>query len=588
MRKFSESVQWKLMGLFVLILIPLVLVSLYTVGRSQSILEKQVGDRTRGAMESAIQYIDLTLQSIEEQSVLLATDDNLNRVLYSVGADIDRDSINELRKAMAQITNVTNNNRSISRISIVHADSDMLISSDYGGIRLDDSYRSSDWFKEVTAAAGRTVLYVPPDTLPPGDLIFNKDNITFMRLMDLNSAERGKHILMLSIGKDKLLDLVKKINPSKNAVWYLLAGDDRLIAATAKLAAVPLWDHDKELQVMDMPGTDEKYIMFRIKSSISKWSLMMAQPKAELYKETEQLRLFIVVIIAASGLFALVAAALFYTSLSLPLKKLLHGMTQIQIGNLNVRFKETRRDELGYLMNAFNQMATEQKHLIENIYEKNLQVAKTELKFLQSQINPHFLYNTMDSIYWMAKNYDADEISEMVLNLSKFLRLNLDKGRETMTVAETFAHLQYYIRVQQLRFMDQFEVRFALPDDCRDIQVLRLLVQPLVENAIIHGLEKRQTGGLLEITAEKNDNMLHIEVCDNGKGLPAERLKTVHHVLSSVRNGRGDAEAADKEQAAFGLRNVKARLMLYYENRADLAVESRENEWTRVTIRIPL
>lgn len=230
--------------------------------------------------------------------------------------------------------------------------------------------------------------------------------------------------------------------------------------------------------------------MFRIKSNISKWSLIMVQPEAEIYKETKQLRIFTLFIIVASALFALFIAAIFYTSLSLPLKKLLQGMMQIQIGNLNVRFTETRRDEFGYLMNAFNQMAAKQQYLIENIYEQNLRVAKTELKFLQSQINPHFLYNTLDSIYWMAKNYDANEISEMVINLSKFFRLSLDKGLETIALAETFEHLHYYIRVQQLRFMDKFEVQFALPDTCREIRILRLLVQPLVENAIIHGLEK--------------------------------------------------------------------------------------------------
>ena len=127
-------------------------------------------------------------------------------------------------------------------------------------------------------------------------------------------------------------------------------------------------------------------------------------------------------------------------------------MRQLRLGNLNTKLVNNRQDELGYLTDAFNQTAEQQRHLIHDIYEQQLRLTKTELKFLQSQINPHFLYNTLDSIYWAAKNYEAEEISEMVLNLSRFFRLSLSKGRETFTIEETFAHLNYYIRVQQLRF----------------------------------------------------------------------------------------------------------------------------------------
>ncbi|MEK3916665.1 sensor histidine kinase [Paenibacillus sp. FSL H7-0331] len=585
LRKFSESVQWKLTGLFILVLIPLVFVSLYTISRSQHILEQQVGERTKGAMESAIQYIDSTPQGLEEQSVLLATDDNLNRILYGVGTELDSYSINEFRKAMSQISNVSNINRFISPISILHVDTNMLISSELGGVRLDSSYASSDWFNHVRESSGRTVLYIP-DSSKPADSIFSKDSITFMRTMDLYGREREKHVLMLSVHKDKLLDLVKKITPSKNTQWYMLAGDDRMVASTSNSVSAPVWDGETDVQLTRMPGSEEQAVMFRIKSNISKWSLIMVQPEAEIYKETKQLRIFTLFIIVASALFALFIAAIFYTSLSLPLKKLLQGMMQIQIGNLNVRFTETRRDEFGYLMNAFNQMAAKQQYLIENIYEQNLRVAKTELKFLQSQINPHFLYNTLDSIYWMAKNYDANEISEMVINLSKFFRLSLDKGLETIALAETFEHLHYYIRVQQLRFMDKFEVQFALPDTCREIRILRLLVQPLVENAIIHGLEKKQRGGILRISASLDKASCRIDIFDNGKGISAEKLRDIQTRLAMIECADRSDEKRDSE--VFGLRNVRSRLKLYYMEQAELRIESKENEWTRVTILVPL
>lgn len=587
LHKFTESVQWKLTGLFILVLIPLVYVSLFTINRSQDILETQVGERTQGAMVSAMQYIDFILQGIEEQSVLLATDSNLNEILTSVHTEINSVSIHELRKAVSQISTVVNINRYYSRSSILHGDSNMLISSEYGGIHVESNYRDSPWFQSVKAASGRTILYLPSEGKQE-EPFFHKDSITFLRTMDINHVDGDKNILMLSVQKDRLLDLVKNINPSKNAVWYLLTGDDRLIASTSKSAEVPAWTGDHKVQTVTLPGSGQKLIMFRIKSSFSKWSIILSQPEADLNMETRQLHTFTIAIIIASGLFALFIAGIFYTSLSLPLKKLLQGMNQIQLGNLNIRFRDKRRDEFGYLMNAYNQMAEKQKHLIENIYEQNLQVAKTELKFLQSQINPHFLYNTMDSIYWMSRNYEADEIGEMVLNLSKFFRLSLEKGRETIPLSETFEHLHYYIRVQQLRFMDRFEVAYSLPEECRDAKVLRLVVQPLVENAIIHGLEKKHAGGILRISAYLSESSgrseLNIEVFDNGKGVSSERLQYIQYVLGRAHKNR---EFEPSGQAMFGLRNVQARLELYYDGLAKLVIDSREHEWTRVTLRLP-
>ncbi|MDQ8738581.1 sensor histidine kinase [Paenibacillus sp. LHD-38] len=206
---------------------------------------------------------------------------------------------------------------------------------------------------------------------------------------------------------------------------------------------------------------------------------------------------------------------------------------------------------------------------------------------MQSQINPHFLYNTLDSIYWSAKNYDADEISEMVLNLSRFFRLSLSKGQEAFTVEETFSHLQYYIRVQQLRFVDQFTVRFQSIGESSGLYVLKLLLQPLVENAILHGLEKRRAGGDLSISAEVEEEWLMLTVSDNGKGIGEKRMVRLREALG--RSGGGDVNAAsDRSMDFFGLLNVKARMKLYYGEAAEFTIESGEGAGTIARIKLPV
>jgi two-component system sensor histidine kinase YesM len=319
--------------------------------------------------------------------------------------------------------------------------------------------------------------------------------------------------------------------------------------------------------------------------------LILTQPESELSRETGQLRLYTYFIIGLSVLLALGIAWVVYRSIASPLDSLAYGMKQVRTGNLNVRLANTRKDELGYLTGTFNQMVEDQKQLIQGYYEQQLRLSKTELKFLQSQINPHFLYNTLDSIYWMANQYEAREIKEMVLNLSKFFRLSLNKGRETFPLRETVEHLHYYIRIQQIRFSQRVSVRYDISDDCAAIPVLKLLLQPLVENAILHGLEQREQQGELTIAGYLDDGMLVLGVKDNGVGLPPSRLRYIQEELGKLQAAPltlTPFEEESEKDDLFGLRNVTARMKMYYGAEAGLAIDSKEGEGTEVTLRLPL
>lgn len=266
-------------------------------------------------------------------------------------------------------------------------------------------------------------------------------------------------------------------------------------------------------------------------------------------------------------------------------------MKRLSSGELNVNVDTKRRDEFGFLIQSFNKMAAVQKHLIEDHYEQQLRLKTTELKFLQSQINPHFLYNTLDSIYWMAKNYDADEISEMVMNLSKFFRLSLNKGRQVFTIEESVIHLHYYVRIQQIRFLDSFTVAYRISEDSRRVPILKLLLQPLVENAILHGMEGRSEGGSLIISSWiEQGSIVKISVEDNGPGIAEERLIYIREELAKMGARSVQALSQDEEHVKdlFGLRNVLSRMKLYYGRDADIDVNSEPGKGTVVTLSIPL
>lgn len=567
---FSQSIQAKLTSYFIGILLPLICFSLYANDRSRTILEQELAERTTSAMGSALEYVDLTMDGTKNLATLLSTDSALTSRLKHTGDTLSSAALVDFTQVMLQISNIATVNPGLSAVTVYHGGSGRLLSSRIGALHRPEA-SAEPWFEEVMRAGGSYVLYVPDKheeaLMGWADPVYDEEQIVLIQQMDLHSRERASNILMLSLPKQRLLGYLQSLVPSE-------------------ASKVSLFDNRGRLIVSSGSGPEEpgiKDLVLRVDSPRSGWSLELMQPEGEIYRKSRPLQLFTYWIIVISCLLAVWISWLVYSGIASPISSLVSGMKQLRRGSFDAKLDHGRRDELGYLTDAFNQTVEQQRHLIQDIYEQQLRLTKTELKFLQSQINPHFLYNTLDSIYWSAKNYEADEISEMVLNLSRFFRLSLSKGRETFTVEENFAHLRYYIRVQQLRFIDQFEARFHAGPGTGGLFILKLILQPLVENAILHGLEKGDGGGELLVTAEREGEWLMLTVADNGKGIPEARLLDIKSALS--RKGEMGAEEPGTE--FFGLLNVKSRIKLYYGEEAEFTIDSEEGKGTVSRIALP-
>ncbi|GAB6929472.1 hypothetical protein JCM10914A_34550 [Paenibacillus sp. JCM 10914] len=576
--RFSQNIQARLTGYFLLILLPLVIISLFAIERSRDILYHQAVERTEMALSSAMNHFDLALQNVEEISTLISGDSGINELLNKNSVNFSAQSIVDFSYILDQLPLFVSVNRFVSQITIYHQASNRFISTHYGGKKLEGELEQ-EWLVEAARRNGTGISYVMSespvtDTVTFGQ-ITNTDSISLIRAMDLYNSERQSNLLVVSFSKSKLLNIMKTLLPSESSRISLLNDRGEVVVETG---SVDTEISDKDMKVM-------------IDSDYSKWSLEMVQAKSELYTETDQLRLFTVAIIGLSILLAIIISWVVYSGIAAPVLKLSRGMKRLSSGELNIHVDTKRKDEFGFLIQSFNKMAVMQKHLIEDHYEQQLRLTTTELKFLQSQINPHFLYNTLDSIYWMAKNYDADEISEMVINLSKFFRLSLNKGREMFTIEESIVHLHYYLRIQQLRFMDNFEVNYEISEDSRAVPILKLLLQPLVENAIIHGMEGKSSGGRVVISSHiEKEKTVVISVKDNGPGIGEERLRYMQHELELMDARRVPNSTQDDEHVKdlFGLRNVLGRMKLYYGHEAKLAVDSVVGVGTTVTIYLPL
>lgn len=289
------------------------------------------------------------------------------------------------------------------------------------------------------------------------------------------------------------------------------------------------------------------------------------------------------VMIAAAIMFSLVAAWRISKSIYVPIKKLHDVTTTIARHDLEVLVTAENADEITELGMSFNMMVGKIKELLAAKLEEHENLKKAELRVLQAQINPHFLYNTLDAIIWMAEAKRSDQVVELVRVLSRFFRITLSKGKDWITIRDEIEHVESYLAIQKMRYRDILDYQIDMPNDLRDGRMLKLTLQPLVENALYHGIKNKRNGGVIVVRGRRLDgDLLQIQIEDNGIGMTQEQLAQTRALLDTP------ADHAVVGENGFGITNVNQRIKLYYGQQYGLAIESGYRHGTRVSLVIPL
>lgn len=263
-----------------------------------------------------------------------------------------------------------------------------------------------------------------------------------------------------------------------------------------------------------------------------------------------------------------------------PIRQLCEVTKLAGSGDFAVRAQEGNNDELAALNSGFNQMVEKIGNLVEDIRVEQLNLRATELKLLQAQINPHFLYNTLDAIIWLAEAGQKEQVVMMVSSLSAFFRTTLSKGRDYITIQEEEAHIRSYLQIQHFRYRDILEYEIQIPEELYSYQILKLTLQPLVENALYHGIKNKRGLGHILVTGEELNGNLLFRVFDDGMGMTAERLERVRQIVQGY-------QPDENNPSGFGLFNVEQRIRLNYGSEYGIQIDSEYGEWTEVLIRIP-
>lgn len=447
---------------------------------------------------------------------------------------------------------------------------------------------SEAWFQSTLAARGKTVILPPhrPYAYDGGEVI------SFSRVLyNLNDEKREPAATILidfTIESFKSMIQKSRLN-DKTGVAFLDQSGELIYFANLKLdrnefhrqITGVLENKKGGRQIARFDG--EEYLLVYNTSSVTQWKVLTLTPYSEVARDGKKLLFFHLVLGFAALLLAIVIAYTFSRLLFSPIRTMQKGMANVKKGDFDVQLEQSSNDELGQLVASFNIMVATIKTLILEKYEETIARKDAEFKYLQAQINPHFMYNTLQIISSMAVVKKVPEINSIAKALAKILRYSIHVDKRTVTIGEEIQNLVCYLDIQKLRFKEFLNYRLEIEEGVCQYQILKLVLQPIVENCITHGIERKGAGGLIRITAGLAEGRIVIDVQDNGEGMSEEEAAALREKLESG----SDRDDGNENHNNIGLRNINQRLKLYYGGESGLHIESRQGEGTLVRIRIP-
>ncbi|MNO27645.1 Sensor histidine kinase YehU [compost metagenome] len=327
-------------------------------------------------------------------------------------------------------------------------------------------------------------------------------------------------------------------------------------------------------------------------SPFTGWTTMGVFPMEESAFGVREITFNVITFVFIVCMLGMTASFYLAYSISRPIGQLASFMSKAQSGDLTIRYWGSRSDEIGLLGRSFNSMLAQIARLLSLTELQARQKREAELRSLQAHIKPHFLYNTLDTIHWMARSKGAEDIAEVVQSLSRLFRLGLSKGSDLVPLSDELEHMVSYLKIQQVRYSSKLKYSIEVEPQLQELYVLKLLLQPIVENAIYHGIKERRGPGHISIEIAQREGDLYLTVRDDGAGMLPERLAMLQERLEAV--GRNTGEAAELEQplpgsagSGYGILNVQARIRLTYGVPYGLGIESEPGVGTVVTVRHP-
>lgn len=550
------------------IILPFVIVSNYSYHKYTKSLESKIVENANLIIKQINKNVEARLNETAELTLfpyynarlmeILKSVDKVNDISYSDRLHIESYLYNLLQydKNIATISLYTNN-------SVIHKGPNInRISKIY-------RYENEEWFKKIKELDG--LHYI--DTYKSPIDSFSDEQIIFLGRA-LKNINDNSYIGMIIIElKTRFLDDILKEFDFTNNVSILLLDDSNNL----------IYNKSPDGQKIDVSKIinrkNKDYFIISSKSSFTEWNLFYILPYESIFNELIFLKYSTTTISAISILFTLFVSNLVSYRISGRVKNILSAMNKAQDGMFDVTIEDKGTDELKLISEAFNKTMKKIKQIIDQVYISELNHKQAQLDYLQRQINPHFIYNTLENIKMLGIINEHEEIVMITEALGKLLRYNASSGgRKTASIDEELSHVMSYLQIQNLRYGDKIKVNIDVNKDIRENEILKFTLQPLVENAVHHGIEVKKGRGTITIRGYIKGGNTCIDIIDDGKGIPKEKLEELNIKLDIKNN---------YSKRSIGIFNVNERIKLFYGNQYGLTIRSDYNIGTTVTITLP-
>lgn len=479
------------------------------------------------------------------------------------------------------LENVANSHREVAGIFIATKE-DLYVSTGMSRISR-DPFQNERWYREaaenpeeiqlISVVTGRNIVT---------NRSYSIDDV-FSLAKAVQDPETGEvlGVILLDIRHDIIQSSINGVTIGEKGFVFVMDQEDNIVYTPVNgivYRVNPKWVKAMEPMSVQIQGGS-----YQIRSELSPytgWRTVGVFSMDEVMSSVNTIVYILFTCVIISLVLVVIVSFKFSRTLTNPIFKLKRLMKQAESGDLTVRFNFQHNDEIGELGQSFNHMIARIDQLIQMVYVEQENKRTAEMKSLQEQIKPHFLYNTLDTISWMARDYDAEDIVRLVDALTNMFRIGLSHGKDIITVKEEITHVSNYLYIQKIRYKDKLNYVIHVDESLYAIEVPKLILQPLVENAIYHGVKAKRGGGTITITGVPEGENLVFTVQDNGAGMPQEKVEELNRRMSE--------RSVLDEQKSFGLFYIRERIQLCYGKGYGVHVESALGEGTRVTITLPL
>ena len=479
------------------------------------------------------------------------------------------------------LENVANSHREVAGIFIATKE-DLYVSTGMSRISR-DPFQNERWYREalenpeeiqlISVVTGRNIVT---------NRSYSIDDV-FSLAKAVQDPETGEvlGVILLDIRHDIIQSSINGVTIGEKGFVFVMDQEDNIVYTPVNgivYRVNPKWVKAMEPMSVQIQGGS-----YQIRSELSPytgWRTVGVFSMDEVMSSVNTIVYILFTCVIISLVLVVIVSFKFSRTLTNPIFKLKRLMKQAESGDLTVRFNFQHNDEIGELGQSFNHMIARIDQLIQMVYVEQENKRTAEMKSLQEQIKPHFLYNTLDTISWMARDYDAEDIVRLVDALTNMFRIGLSHGKDIITVKEEITHVSNYLYIQKIRYKDKLNYVIHVDESLYAIEVPKLILQPLVENAIYHGVKAKRGGGTITITGVPEGENLVFTVQDNGAGMPQEKVEELNRRMSE--------RSVLDEKKSFGLFYIRERIQLCYGKGYGVHVESTLGEGTRVTITLPL